>query len=68
MSEGGSGGTSDRDKLSKIIFVFSRFNFAIGAHSISEEVVGFSPSWFPRGKIFVYLLSCDYLCACYSLR
>ena len=26
------------------------FTFTIGAHSISEEVVGFSPLWFPRGK------------------
>ena len=26
------------------------FNVAIGAHSISEEVAGFSPLWFPQGK------------------
>ena len=26
------------------------FTFAIGAHSISEEVAGFSPLWFPRGN------------------
>ena len=26
------------------------FTTAIGAHFISEEVVGFSPLWFPRGK------------------
>ena len=26
------------------------FAAAIGAHSISEEVVGFSTLWFPRGK------------------
>ena len=44
------------------------FTFAIGAHSISEEVTGFSPLWFPRGKIFVSLVFCDYCCACYSLR
>ena len=44
------------------------FYFAIGAHSISEEVVGFYSLWFPQGKIFVSLVSCDYLCACYSLR
>ena len=44
------------------------FTFAIGAHSISEEVVGFSPLWFPRGNIFVSLVSCDYYCLCYSLR
>ena len=47
MSERGSAGTSDRDKLLKTIFMFLGFNFAIGAHSISEEVVGFSPLWFP---------------------
>ena len=27
--------------------------FTFGADSISEEVVGFSPLWFPRGKFFV---------------
>ena len=25
------------------------FTFAIGAHSISKEVAGFSPLWFPQG-------------------
>ena len=42
--------------------------FAIGAHSMSEEVMGFSPLWFPRGKIFMSPISFDYSCACYSLR
>ena len=45
--------------------------YCFGANSISEEVVGFSPLWFPRGKLFVSLVSCDVLmfncCACYSL-
>ena len=45
--------------------------FTFGFDSISEEVVGFSPLWFPRGKHFVSLVSCDvlmfYCCACYSL-
>ena len=36
--------------------MFSGFTF--GADSISEEVAGFSPSWFPRGKLFVSLVSC----------
>ena len=67
MSERGSAGTSERDQLSEIIFMFSGFTFAIGAHSISKEV-GFSPLWFPQGKFFVSLVSCDYCCACYSLR
>ena len=48
--------------------MFLGFTAAIGAHSISEEVVGFSPLWFPRGILFVSLVSCDYCCACYSLR
>ena len=39
------------------------FTAIIGAHSISEEVVGFSPLWFPRGKLFV-LLSLV-LCLCF---
>ena len=36
--------------------MFLGFTFAIGAHSISEKVTGFSPLWFPRGK-YVCLLS-----------
>ena len=68
MSERGSAGTSEREQLSEIIFMFSGFTFSIGAHSISEDVAGFSPLWFPRGKLFVYLVSCDYCYACYSLR
>ena len=47
MSERGSAGTSERDQLSKIVFMFLGFNFATGAHSISEEVKGFSPLWLP---------------------
>ena len=30
--------------------MFLGFTFSTGAHSISEEVVGFSPLWFPQGK------------------
>ena len=30
--------------------MFSDFTFSTGAHSISEEVAGFSSLWFPRGK------------------
>ena len=37
----------EREQLSEIIFVLLGFTFAIGAHSISEEDVGFSPLWFP---------------------
>ena len=42
----------------EIIFMFSSFTTAIGAHSIFEEIAGFSPLWFPRGKLFVSLVSC----------
>ena len=35
--------------------MFSGFTF--GADSISEEVVGISPLWFPQGKFFVSLVS-----------
>ena len=65
MSERGSAGTSERDQLSEIIFMFSGFTFATGAHSISEKVVGFSPLWFIRGKSLSLVIDC---CACYSLR
>ena len=34
----------------EIIFMFSGFTTTTGAYSIYEEVVGFSPLWFPRGK------------------
>ena len=36
------------------------FTAVIGAHSIFEEVVGFSSLWFPRGKFFMSLVSCDF--------
>ena len=55
MSERGSAGTSERDQLSEIIFMFSGFTF--GVDSISEEVAGFYPLWFPRLKFFVSLVS-----------
>ena len=32
------------------------FTFVNGAHSISEEVVGFSPLWFSRVKLFLSLV------------
>ena len=40
----------------EIIFMFLGFTAAISAHSISKEVVGFSPLWFPRRK-YLCLLS-----------
>ena len=40
--------------------MFLGFTAAIGAHFISEEVAWFSTLYFPEGKIFVSLVSCDY--------
>ena len=40
--------------------MFLGFTFAIGDHSISKEVAGFSTLWFTRGKLFVSLVSYDY--------
>ena len=52
-----------------IIFMFLGFTF--GVDSISGEVAGFSPLWFPQGKFFLSLVSCVvlmfYCCVCYSL-
>ena len=36
-------------------------DFTFGVDSIFEEVAGFSPLWFPRGKFFVSLVSCGVL-------
>ena len=52
----------------EIIFMFLGFTISIGAHSISKEVVGFSPLWFPQGQFFVSLVSCDFFSTCYSSR
>ena len=61
-------GDRERDNCcQKIIFVFSGFTFAIGAHSISEEVEGFLLYGFPEENS-VSFVSCVYCCACYSLR
>ena len=46
------------NKLWRSSFLFSGFTTAIGAHSISDKVAGFSPLWFPRRKFFVSLVSC----------
>ena len=67
MSERGSVGTSERDQLSEIIFMFLGFTLAIGAHSISKEVAGFSTLWFPRGKYLCSLSLVIDCCAFYSL-
>ena len=68
MSERGEAFSSAREnKQWRSSFLFLGFTAAIGAYSISEEIVGFSPLWFPQGKFFVSLISCVYCCACYSL-
>ena len=41
MSERESADTSEIDQLLEIIFMFSGFTAAVGAHSISKEVEGF---------------------------
>ena len=48
MSERGSAGTSERDQLSEIIFMFLGFTASIGGHSVSEEFVGFFLYGFPK--------------------
>ena len=56
MNEREEAGIRERDYFyQEIIFMFSSFTF--GADSISEEVAGFSPLWFPREKLFVSLVS-----------
>ena len=70
MSERGEALSSEREReqLSEIMFVLLGFTFAIGAHSIFEEVAGFSPLWFRRGKLFVSLVYCVYCYTYYYLR
>ena len=41
--------------------------YYFGANSIYEEVAGFSPLWFPRGKTLCSLSLVFDCCACYSL-
>ena len=52
MSERGESLSSEREReqLWRSSSLSLGFTTAIGAHSISEEVAGFSPLWFPRGK------------------
>ena len=46
MSERGEAlSMCEREQAVEIIFMFSGFTF--GADSISEELAGFSPLWFP---------------------
>ena len=45
--------------------MFPGFNF--GVDSISKEVAGFSPLWFPQGKSLCPLSLMFDCCACYFL-
>ena len=67
-SERGSSGTSERDQLSEIILLSLAFTVAIGSYSILEDVAGFSPLWFPRGKSLCLMSLVFYCCAYYSLN
>ena len=40
------------------LLLFWEISYCFGADSISKEVAGFSPLWFPCGKFFVSLVSC----------
>ena len=61
MSERGEALSSDRERttIGDHLSVFG-FTASIGAHSISDEVAGFSPLCFPRRKFFVSLISCEF--------
>ena len=58
----------EREQLLEIIFLYLGFTSTIGSHSISKEVAGFSPLWFPQGKYLCLLSLVIDCCACYSLR
>ena len=66
MSEREDNGIRERDYCCReIIFMFSSFTF--GADSISDDVEGFSPLWFPQGKSQCLFSHVFDFCACYSL-
>ena len=52
----------------EIMFMFSGFTAAIGAHSIFAEVVGFFLYGFPKDKYLCLLSLVIDCCACYSLK
>ena len=49
----------ERQKQWRSSLCFGIFYF--GADSIFQEVAGFSPLWFPQGKVFVSLVSCVFI-------
>ena len=50
-----------RKLLDKKSTAVGEISYCFGADSFSKEVAGFSPLWFPRGKLFVSPVSCDVL-------
>ena len=55
----------DKKKFTAVGRSLTIFGFyCFGADSISEEVAGFSPLWFPRGKHCVHCLLCFDCCTC----
>ena len=69
MSERGSDHISERENnYWRSSFLSLGFTATIGAYSISEEVAGFYPLWFPQGKYLCLLSLVIDCCACYSLR
>ena len=60
MSERGEALSSERERENncwRSSFLSLAFTAAVGAHSISKEVAGFSPLWFPRGEFLVSFVS-----------
>ena len=51
-------GATNKEATAVRISSYCFGGFSIGVDSISEEVSGFSPLWFPRGK---YLCSLSYV-------
>ena len=69
MSERGIAHTSERENICwRSYFMSLGFTTAIGAHSISEEVVGFFLYGFPKDKSLCLLSLVIDCYACYSLR
>ena len=60
-------GTRERETIAIERSSYYFWGFSFGADSISEEVAGFSPLWFPQGKTLCSLSLVFDCCACYSI-
>ena len=60
-------GAREKEVIAVGISSYYFWGFDIGADSIFEEVAGFSPLWFPRGKSLCSLYYVFDCCARYSL-